>query len=168
MSDFKGRRFPTDLILLCVRWYCKFGISYRDLEEMMSERGVTVDHTTLFRWVQHYAPLMEKRIRWYQRYTDASWRADETYVKVAGQWAYLYRAIDKSGDIIDFILSPRRKRNQRGASSATRSGSVRNARPRRSTPTRTRLTARRSAPSNALANWTRPFNTGRSNISTTG
>lgn len=108
MSDFKGRRFPTDIILVCVRWYCKYGISYRDLEEMMSERGATVDHTTLFRWVQHYAPLMEKRIRWYQRYTDASWRADETYVKVAGQWAYLYRAIDKNGDIIDFMLSPRR------------------------------------------------------------
>jgi transposase, IS6 family len=78
MSDFKGRRFPTDIILVCVRWYCKYGISYRDLEEMMSERGVTVDHTTLFRWVQHYAPIMEKRIRWYQRYTDASWRVDET------------------------------------------------------------------------------------------
>ena len=61
----------------------------------MSERGVLVDHTTLYRWVQRYAPLMEKRIRWYQRYTDASWRVDETYVKVAGQWAYLYRAIDK-------------------------------------------------------------------------
>lgn len=77
MSDFKGRRFPTDVILVCVRWYCKYGISYRDLEEMMSEHGVTVDHTTLFRWVQRYAPLMEKRIRWYQRYTDASWRVDE-------------------------------------------------------------------------------------------
>jgi transposase, IS6 family len=108
MPDFKGRRFPTDVILVCVRWYCKYGISYRDLEEMMSERGVAVDHTTLFRWVQHFAPLMEKRVRWYQRYTGASWRVDETYVKVAGQWAYLYRAIDKSGDIIDFMLSPRR------------------------------------------------------------
>ena len=75
MSDFKGRRFPIDIILVCVRWYCKYGISYRDLEEMMSERGM-VDHTTLFRWVQHYAPLMEKRVRWYQRYTDASWRVD--------------------------------------------------------------------------------------------
>jgi IS6 family transposase len=108
MSDFKGRRFPTGIILVCVRWYCKYGISYRDLEEMMSERGVTVDHTTLFRWVQHYAPVMEKRIRWYQRYTDASWRVDETYVRVGGEWAYLYRAIDKNGEIIDFMLSPRR------------------------------------------------------------
>ena len=108
MSDFKGRRFPTNIILVCVRWYCKYGISYRDLKEMMSERGVIVDHTTLFRWVQHYAPLMEKRVRWYQRYTDASWRMDETYVKVAGQWAYLYRALDKNGDLIDFMLSPRR------------------------------------------------------------
>jgi transposase-like protein len=67
-----------------------------------------VDHTTLFRWVQHFAPLMEKRIRWYQRYTDASWRVDETYVRVRGQWAYLYRAIDKNGETIDFMLSPRR------------------------------------------------------------
>lgn len=108
MSDFKGRRFPTDIILVCVRWYCKYGISYRDLEEMMAERGVVVDHTTLFRWVQHYAPLMEKRIRWYQRYTDASWRVDETYVKVGGEWAYLYRAIDKNGETVDFMLSPRR------------------------------------------------------------
>jgi IS6 family transposase len=108
MSDFKGRRFPVEIIVLCVRWYCKYGVSYRDLEEMMSERGVAVDHTTLFRWVQHYAPLMEKRIRWYQRYTDASWRVDETYVKVAGKWAYLYRALDKNGHIIDFMLSPRR------------------------------------------------------------
>ena len=64
MSDFNGPRFPTEVILLCVRWYCKFGISYRDLEEMMSERGVAVDHTTPFRWVQHFAPLIEKRIRW--------------------------------------------------------------------------------------------------------
>jgi transposase, IS6 family len=106
MSDFKGRRFPTDIILVCVRWYSKYGISYRDLKEIMSECGVIVDHTTLFRWVQHYAPLMEKRIRWYQRCTGASWRVNETYVKVAGQWAYLYRAIDKNGDIIDFMLSP--------------------------------------------------------------
>ena len=98
MSDFKGRRFPTGIILVCVSRYCKYGISYRDLEEMMSERGVTVDHRTLFRWVQHYAPLMEKRMRWYQRYTDASWRVDETYVKVGDQWAYLYRAVDKNGD----------------------------------------------------------------------
>jgi hypothetical protein len=73
-------------------------------------KSVPVDHTTLFRWVQHYAPLMEKRIRWYQLYTDASWRVDETYVKVAGQWAYLYRAIDKNGETIDFMLSPRRTR----------------------------------------------------------
>ncbi len=77
MSDFKGRRFPTDIILVCVRWYCRYGISYRDLEEMMAERGVVVDHTTLFRWVQRYAPFMEKRIRWYQRYTDASWRVGD-------------------------------------------------------------------------------------------
>ncbi len=75
---------------------------------MMSERGVAVDHTTLFRRFQHYSPLMEKRVRWYQRYANASWRVDETYVKVAGQWAYFYRAIDKNGETIDFMLSWRR------------------------------------------------------------
>lgn len=81
MSDFKGRRF-TDLILLCVRCYCKFWISYRDLEERARRRGRSHDALSLG---SHYAPLMEKRVRWYQRYTDTSWRVDETYVKVAGQ-----------------------------------------------------------------------------------
>jgi transposase-like protein len=113
MSNFKVRRFPVEIILVCLRWYCKYGISYRDLGEMMSERGVVVDHTTLFRWVQHYAPLMESRVRWYQRYTDTSWPVDETYVKVAGKWAYLYRALDKNGQIIDFMLSPRLQNSRR-------------------------------------------------------
>jgi len=108
MSDFRGRRFSVEMIVVCVRWYCKYGISYWDLEEMMSERGVAVDHRTLFHWVQHYALPMEKRIRWCQRQTDASWRVDEAYVKVAGKWAYLYRVLDKNGHIIDFMLSPRR------------------------------------------------------------
>ena len=80
-----------------MRWYCRYGIGYRDLEEMMSERGVTVDHTTLYRWVQRYAPIMEKRIRWYQRYTSPSWHVDETHIKFAGEWAYLYRALDADG-----------------------------------------------------------------------
>jgi IS6 family transposase len=108
MSDFKGRRFPVSIILVCVRWYCKYGISYRDLEEMMAERGVQVDHTTLYRWVQRYAPMMEQRIRRYQGYTGLSWRVDETYIKVAGEWAYLYRALDSDGGVIDFMLSSRR------------------------------------------------------------
>jgi transposase, IS6 family len=81
-------------------WYacgCKYGITYRDLAEMMQERGVEVDASTIFRWVQRYAPELEKRIRWYQGYRSSFWRVDETYVKVGGQWKYLFRAVDKHG-----------------------------------------------------------------------
>ena len=106
MSDFKWRHFQGEIILQCVRWYCKYGISYRDLEEMMEERGVDVDHTTIYRWVQHYAPEMEKRLRWHYRPSySSSWQIDETYVKVKGVWKYLYRAIDKEGRTLDFFLS---------------------------------------------------------------
>jgi len=101
---FKRRRFPVEIILVCVRWYCKYGITYRDLAEMMQERGVEVDASTIFRWVQRYAPELEKRIRWYQGYRSSSWRVDETYVKVGGQWKYLFRAVDKHGRLIDFML----------------------------------------------------------------
>ncbi|KZK92586.1 MULTISPECIES: IS6 family transposase [unclassified Pseudovibrio] len=108
MSEFKYRQFQGEIILWAVRWYCKYGISYRDLEEMLKERGVDVDHTTLYRWVQHYAPELEKRTLWYQNRLSFSWRVDETYVKVKGQWKYLFRAIDKRGDTIDFLLTARR------------------------------------------------------------
>ena len=109
MNDFKGRHFTGEVILWAVRWYCRYGISYRDLEEMLSERGIDVDHTTIYRWVQRYAPEMEKRLRWFwRRGFDLSWRLDETYVKVRGKWTYLYRAVDKRGDTIDFYLSPTR------------------------------------------------------------
>jgi transposase-like protein len=108
MSVFKRRRFPAEIILLCVRWYCRYGISYRDLEEMMAERGVAVDHVTLYRWIQRYAPELEKRVRWYQGYRSSSWRVDETYVRVGGKWKYLFRAVDKQGRLIDFMLSDRR------------------------------------------------------------
>jgi transposase-like protein len=108
MSIFKRRRFPVEIILICVRWYCKYGITYRDLEEMMQERGVEVDASTIFRWVQRYAPELEKRVRWYQGYRSGSWRVDETYVKVGGQWKYLFRVIDKRGQLIDFMLLDRR------------------------------------------------------------
>ena len=109
MNDFKWRHYQGDIILGCVRWYCKYGISYRDLEEMMLERGVEVDHTTLFRWIQRYAPEIEKRLRWYYKPTlGYSWQVDETYVKVKGQWCYLYRAIDKQGNTVDFYLSKTR------------------------------------------------------------
>ena len=109
MSDFKGRHFEGEVVLWAVRWYCRYGVSYRDLEQMMGERGVSVDHSTIYRWVQKYAPEIEKRLRWQWRGPrSTSWRIDETYVKVRGQWAYLYRAVDKHGNTIDFYLSPTR------------------------------------------------------------
>ncbi|WP_447908494.1 IS6 family transposase [Haemophilus influenzae] len=95
MNPFKGRHFQRDIILWAVRWYCKYGISYRELQEMLAERGVNVDHSTIYRWVQRYAPEMEKRLRWYWRNPSdlCPWHMDETYVKVNGRWAYLYRAV---------------------------------------------------------------------------
>src|SRR5918993_500822 len=108
LSLFKRRRFPVAVILLCVRWYCKYGISYRDLAEMMQERGVNVDPSTIFRWVQRYAPEIEKRMRHFQGHRSGSWRVDETYVRVGGRWKYLFRAIDKHGQLIDFMLADRR------------------------------------------------------------
>ncbi len=91
MNPFKGRHFQRDIILWAVRWYCKYGISYRELQEMLAERGVNVDHSTIYRWVQRYAPEMEKRLRWYWRNPSdlCPWHMDETYVKVNGRWAYL-------------------------------------------------------------------------------
>ena len=106
MSDFKGRHFEGEIVLWAVRWYCRYGVSYRDLEQMMGERGVSVNHSTIYRWVQRFAPEIEKRLRWQWRGPrSASWRVDETYVKVRGQWAYLYRALDKHGNTIEFYLS---------------------------------------------------------------
>ena len=109
MSDFKGRHFRGEIVLWAVRWYCRYPISYRDLEAMMTERGVAVDHSTIYRWVQRFAPEMEKRLRWqWRRPQSRSWRVDETYIKVRGKWAYLYRAVDKLGNTIDFYLSATR------------------------------------------------------------
>jgi transposase-like protein len=107
-SPFKGRQFTAEIILWAVRWYLQFPISYRDLERMFSDRGIQVDHTTLFRWVQAYAPELEKRIRPHLRMTNGSWRVDETYIRVKGEWVYLYRAVDATGQTIDFLLSPKR------------------------------------------------------------
>jgi transposase-like protein len=107
-SPFKGRQFTAAVILWAVRWYLQFPISYRDLEGMLSDRGVAVDHTTLYRWIQAYAPDLDKRIRPHLRMTTGSWRVDETYVKVKGRWMYLYRAVDARGQTIDFLLSAKR------------------------------------------------------------
>jgi transposase-like protein len=105
---FKGRQFTAEIIVWAVRWYLQFPISYRDLERMFSDRGIQVDHTTVFRWIQAYAPELEKRIRPHLRTTNGSWRVDETYIRVKGEWVYLYRAVDASGQTIDFLLSPKR------------------------------------------------------------
>jgi transposase-like protein len=107
-NPFKGRQFTAEIILSAVRWYLQFPISYRDLERMLSDRGVQVDHTTLFRWIQAYAPELDRRIRPHLRRTNGSWRVDETYIRVKGEWVYLYRAVDAAGQTIDFLLSPKR------------------------------------------------------------
>ena len=105
---FKWRHYQSEIILLCVRWYLRYALSYRDLEEMMNERGLSVDHTTIYRWVQAYAPELEKRIRPHLRLTNDSYRVDETYIKMKGEWYYLYRAVDSTGQTIDFMLSAKR------------------------------------------------------------
>src|SRR5919109_2363892 len=105
---FKGRHFDREIIVLCVRWYLSFKLSSRDLVQIMSERGVALAHTTILRWVQRYVPEFEKRWNRYARPVNGSWRCDETYIKVKGQWVYLYRAVDKAGRTVDFLLSKRR------------------------------------------------------------
>src|SRR5258706_9582691 len=105
---FKGRHFDQEIITLCVRWYVTYKLSYRDLREMMAERGIEVAHTTILRWVQRYVPAFEKRWGRYARSVGSSWRVDETYIKVKGHWVYLYRGVDKEGQTIDFFLSERR------------------------------------------------------------
>jgi transposase, IS6 family len=105
---FKYRHYPAEIILLCLRWYLRYSLSYRDLEELMSERGLRADHTTIYRWVQHYAPFLERKCRAKLKTTTDSWRVDETYVKVKGEWIYLYRAVDSDGNTVEFMLCPTR------------------------------------------------------------
>jgi len=107
-SPFKWRHFEPTIILLCVRWYCRYQLSYRDLAEMMSERGLSVHHSTLYRWVQRYAPEINKRIRPHLKMSGTSYRIDETYIRVGKAWKYLYRAVDKDGQTIEFMLSAKR------------------------------------------------------------
>jgi transposase-like protein len=104
---FEGRHFDRDVIVLCVRWYLRFKLSYRDLVEMMGERCLSMARTTIMRWVHHYAPEFERRWNSFARPVDQSGRVDETYVKIRGDWVYLYRAVDRDGNTVDFRLSGR-------------------------------------------------------------
>ena len=103
---FKGRHFEAEIIVLCVRWYLRFGLSFRNLEEMRAERNLNVDHVTIWRWVQRYAPELNRLCRQELRTTNGSWRVDETYLRVAGKWTYLYRAVDSTGARLIFCCQP--------------------------------------------------------------
>ena len=105
MITFKGRHTPKPIILQCVRWYCSYALSYRNIEEMMEERGFKIDHSTLNRWVIHYAPKLEKAFHKKKKRPGDRWRLDETYLKVKGKWTYCYRAVDRQGNTIDFFLT---------------------------------------------------------------
>jgi IS6 family transposase len=108
LSAFAGFRFPPEVIVLAVRWYLRFGLSYRDLEELLAERGVDVDHVTLFRWVQRFTPLLVDAARPCRHVVGRRWFVDETYVKVGGVWRYVYRAVDERGQVVDVLVSRRR------------------------------------------------------------
>jgi transposase-like protein len=107
-SAFAGFRFPPEVIMLAVRWYLRFGLSYRDVEELLAERGVQVDHVTVYRWVLRFTPLLAEAARPCRHAVGTRWQVDETYVKVAGRWRYVYRAIDQFGQVIDVFVSARR------------------------------------------------------------
>ncbi|MGE6367236.1 IS6 family transposase [Bacillus paramycoides] len=105
---FKWKHYQPDIILLTVRWYLRYNLSFRNVVEMMEERGLSMAHTTIMRWVHQYGPELDERVRRHLKATNDSWRVDETYIKVKGQWMYLYRAVDSEGNTIDFYLSETR------------------------------------------------------------
>lgn len=105
MNHFKWKHFQPEMIVLTVRWYLKYSLSLRDLCEIMKERGLSIAHTTIMRWVHEYAPQIDKKIRPYLRPVNDSWRVDETYIKVNGKYMYLYRAVDSNGDTVEFMFS---------------------------------------------------------------
>jgi putative transposase len=111
MTIFKGAHFPADIILTCVRWYVAYPLSPRHVEELMEERGVSVDHSTINRWVIKYSPPLEAAFHRRKRPVWISWRMDETYIRVKGQWTYLYRAVDKDGQAVDFLLTAQRDKD---------------------------------------------------------
>ncbi|MFK4063947.1 IS6 family transposase, partial [Brucella anthropi] len=105
---FKGRHFDKSVILLCVRWYLAYNLSLRNLKEMMSERGIGLDHSTVHRWVIRFSPKLLERFNRKKRQVTRKWNLDETYIKVKGEWLYLYRAIDSNGDTVEFYFSKHR------------------------------------------------------------
>ena len=107
-SSFAGFRFPPDVIVVAVRWYLRYGLSYRDVEELLAERGIEVDHVSIYRWVQRFTPLLIDAVRPCRHACGDRWFVDETYVKVSGRWIYLYRAIDQFGQVIDVLVSEKR------------------------------------------------------------
>ena len=109
-SAFAGFCFPPDVIVLAVRWYLRFALSYRDVEELLAERGLDVDHVTVYRWVQRFTPMLAEAARPCRHAIGDRWQVDETYVKVAGRWRYVDRPIDQVGQVVDvFVSAPRRK-----------------------------------------------------------
>jgi transposase-like protein len=107
-SAFAGYRFPSEVIVVAVRWYLRFGLSYRDVEELLAERGIEVDHVTVYRWVLRFTPLLAEAARPCRHAVGSHWQVDETYLKVARRWRYVYRAIDQFGQVVDVFVSPRR------------------------------------------------------------
>jgi transposase-like protein len=107
-SSFAGFRFPPKVIMLAVRWYLRYGLSYRDVEDLLAERGIVVDHVTIYRWVQRFSPELIDAARPSRHVAGDRWFVDETYLKVAGRWVYLYRAIDQYGQVADVLASPKR------------------------------------------------------------
>lgn len=108
MIEFLGKHFPKCIILMAIRWYLSYSLSYRDIEELMLERNINVDHSTIQRWVVDYSPLLLEEFKKKKKKVSSSWRMDETYIKVKGKWLYLYRAVDKEGKTIDSMLSKKR------------------------------------------------------------
>jgi IS6 family transposase len=109
-KPFKWEHAVVEVILWLVTWYSRYALSYRDLKEIAVERGLELDHSTIYRWVQEYSPEINKRVKPHLKITCDSWKADETYVKIKGVWHYLYRAIDKEGNTLDWMLSKTRNK----------------------------------------------------------
>src|SRR6266571_185974 len=109
-SAFSGRAFADDIIVLAIRWYVRYRLSYAEVSEWLAERGIMVDQSTIYRWVQHYLPLFGEAARRYRQPVSRDWRVDETYTRIRGHWHYIYRAIDGRGQIVDAYVSPTRDR----------------------------------------------------------